>query len=213
MGMWGGGHGGGFGGRGGGHGGGHWGSAWQRGAIIEEENFAQAWNPELMKRLWAYVVPQRNAVLVSLAAMIIFSIAFYSQPLLIALAIREFIAGNDTTGLAYFMAGFIGIVLVSWGSEFARQWAMALAGNRILLQMRNDLFDHLMSLSHKFFDDAEVGRVMSRVTSDVQVLQEMISAGVLQAIADVVGLGVRESLRSSSSTGSSPSFRSRYCRC
>ena len=181
MGMWGGGHGG---------GGGHWGSAWQRGAVIEEDRFAVAWNPELMKRLWAYVVPQRNAVIVSLAAMIIFSIAFYIQPLLIMIAIREFITGNDTAGLAYFMIGFIGIVLTSWGSEFARQWAMALAGNRILLQMRNDMFEHLMSLSHKFYDDAEVGRVMSRVTSDVQVLQEMISAGILQAIADVIGLGV-----------------------
>ena len=103
-------------------------------------------------------------------------------------ALRDFIADGDLGGLAWIMGLFVVLAVVAWLAEFVRQWAMAKVGHRILLTMRRQVFDHMMSLSQGFYDDAEVGRVMSRVTSDVQVLQELLTTGVLTVVSDVLGL-------------------------
>lgn len=135
-----------------------------------------------------YLRPHKPWATVGLIAMIIFAAASFSQPFIIVIALRDFIADGDLGGLAWIMGLFVVLAVVAWLAEFVRQWAMAKVGHRILLTMRRQVFDHMMSLSQGFYDDAEVGRVMSRVTSDVQVLQELLTTGVLTVVSDVLGL-------------------------
>ncbi len=135
-----------------------------------------------------YLRPHKLWATVGLIAMIIFAAASFSQPFIIVIALRDFIADGDLGGLAWIMGLFVVLAAVAWLAEFVRQWAMAKVGHRILLTMRRQVFDHMMSLSQGFYDDAEVGRVMSRVTSDVQVLQELLTTGVLTVVSDVLGL-------------------------
>ena len=191
MGMWSGGSAGGWSSNigGGGHGprGGHWGSAWGRGDGWEDE-YGALYNPQLAKRMVHYLKPHKAWSAVGLIGMIIFAAASFSQPFLILLAIRDYIAVGDLHGLAWIMGLFAALAVVAWLAEFVRQWAMAKVGHSILLTMRREVFDHMMSLSQGFYDDAEVGRVMSRVTSDVQVLQELLTTGVLTVVSDVMGL-------------------------
>ena len=168
---------------------GHWGSSFGRNTGGEEE-YGALYNPALFRRLAAYLRPHKGHTLIALAAMILFAFASYLQPLLITLAVRDFISEGDLVGLRWLMIVFVMLALLAWGAEYVRQWAMAIVGHRILLRMRQEIFDHMVSLSQRFYDNAEVGRVMSRVTSDVQVLQELITTGVLTVIADVVGLGI-----------------------
>ena len=193
MGMWSGGSVGGWSSNigGGGHGprAGHWGSSWGRSDGWEEE-YGKLYNPHLIRRISRYLIPHKRWALVGLVAMIVFAAASFSQPFIIFLAVQDFIADGDLHGLARLMGVFIALALVAWVAEFVRQWAMARVGHRILLTMRQQVFDHMMSLSQSFYDDAEVGRVMSRVTSDVQVLQELLTTGVLTVVSDVIGLGI-----------------------
>ncbi|PZC47703.1 MAG: ATP-binding cassette, subfamily B [Chloroflexi bacterium] len=153
-----------------------------------EDEYGSLYNPALVKRMVRYLVPHKRPAGMAFLSMVAFACFSYVQPLLITIAVRDFITGGDLSGLKWLMFAFIGVAIGAWVAEFARQWAMARVGHAVLLRMRRELFDHLMSLSQKFYDDAEVGRVMSRVTSDVQVLQELLTTGVLTVIADVIGL-------------------------
>lgn len=166
-----------------------WASSWNRTDGWEDE-YGALYNPALIRRLLRYLRPHKRQGLVALAAMIVFAGFSYIQPFLITLAIRDYITEGNISGLNVFMLAFIGVALGAWAAEFVRQWAMAAVGHAILLHLRKEVFDHMMSLSQGFYDDAEVGRVMSRVTSDVQVLQEMLTTGVLTVVADVIGLGI-----------------------
>lgn len=166
-----------------------WGSS-SGGADGWDEEYGALYNPALARRMAAYLRPHKRLAFAALIAMIVFAASSFIQPLLITFAVRDFIAGNDLAGLKWLMFGFIGVAIIAAGSEFVRQWLMARVGHRILLTLRQELFDHLMALSQGFYDDAEVGRVMSRVTSDVQVLQELLTTGVLTVVADIIGLSI-----------------------
>ena len=153
-----------------------------------EEALGTVYDPAVARRMTKYLRPHRGWATIALVSMIVYAAASYVQPLLISLAIRDFIANNDLRGLAWLMGGLIGVVLVTGVAEFVRQWATARVGHSVLLRLRRELFAHLLSLPQSFYDEAEVGRVMSRVTSDVQVLQELLTTGVLTVIADLIGL-------------------------
>ena len=153
-----------------------------------EQEYGSLYNPKLVRRMVRYLGPHKKHASIAFVAMATFAGFSYIQPFLIALAVRDYITDGDLGGLKWLMLAFIGFAIGAWISELVRQWAMAHVGHAVLLRMRRDLFDHLMSLSQRFYDDAEVGRVMSRVTSDVQVLQELLTTGVLTVIADVIGL-------------------------
>jgi ATP-binding cassette subfamily B protein len=190
--MWGGGQAGGWSSNIGGTGHGprsNWGSSFSRSDGWDEE-YGKLYNPQLVRRIVPYLGPHKRWGSVGLLAMVVFAAASFSQPFIITIAIRDYIADGDLGGLTKLMGVFIVLALVAWGAEFIRQWAMAKVGHKILLTMRRQVFDHMMSLSQSFYDEAEVGRVMSRVTSDVQVLQELLTTGVLTVVSDVIGLAI-----------------------
>ena len=176
-----------IGGQGHGSRGGNWGSASQ-GDWADE--YGSLYNPKLARRIVRYLGPHKKQGSLAFLSMVVFACFSYIQPFLITLAVRDFITEGDLSGLKWLMIAFIGVAIGAWGAEYVRQWAMARVGHSVLLRMRREMFDHLMKLSQRFYDDAEVGRVMSRVTSDVQVLQELLTSGVLTAIADVIGLAI-----------------------
>ncbi len=167
--------------------GGRWAQSRNRGGHGDEP-LASVFNPRVIRRLLGYLAPYRRLTAVSFLSMIVYSVTSYIQPLLVTLAVREFIGRGDLSGLTWLMIAFAAVAATSAVAELVRQWTTARLGHQLLLHLRTRLFDHLQSLSPRFYDNAEVGRVMSRVTSDVQVLQELLSSGVLTAIADIIGL-------------------------
>ena len=154
------------------------------------EEYGALYNPRVARRLLGYLAAYKRLALLALVSNVIFAAASFVQPLLVAIAIRDFVAKGDLSGLTLFMIGFLGVVGVAWGAEFVRQLTMARMGHDMLLRLRQEVFDHLMRLSPGFYDRAEVGRVMSRVTSDVQTLQELLTSGLLTVIGDILGLGI-----------------------
>src|SRR5207248_4165143 len=90
----------------------------------------------------------------------------------------------DKLGVTLFV-----LALGSWFFQFVQLANTGFVGHRILLRLRKEMFDHLQSLSLSFYDRHEVGRVMSRVTSDVTSMQELLTSGMLTVLADVAGFG------------------------
>ena len=153
-----------------------------------DKEYGTLYNPQLVRRFGRYIRPHRRALIAAIIANAIFAVAFNIQVLVVYRALSDSLDTGDLSRLNWIVVSFVIIVGVSWLAEFVRQWLMANVGHPILRRMRQDVFDHLMRLEHRFYDRGEVGAIMSRVTSDVQVLQEMLTSGVLTVIGDIFGL-------------------------
>ncbi len=130
--------------------------------------------------------------------MMVFAAASYAQPFIMAGAIESIVnklRSGDEAELAavndeIFQVGMflVGLAVLSFFSAAVQRLMTGYVGHRILRDLRSQMFAHLNRLSLGFYDRQEVGRVMSRVTSDVVTLQELITTGFLNILADIVGL-------------------------
>ena len=154
----------------------------------EEEALGKAYDSRLMRRLMAYLRPYWLSVVVALAAIVAGSLLQLAQPYLTKLAIDQYIATADLAGLDR-IALLFGLVLVaSFALEFAQTWVMQMTGQRIMFDMRMQIYRHLQRLDLRDYDRNPVGRLMTRVTTDVDTLNELFSSGVVAIFGDVFTL-------------------------
>ncbi len=117
-----------------------------------------------------------------------------ASPYLSQLAIDSYLLNTTLpfderlTGLAIVIALFFLVYLANFPISYARTYLTSLIGRRVEYDLRMDLFSHLQDLSLSYFDKREVGRIMSRVTNDVDNLTDLITSGVVTALADILTL-------------------------
>ena len=175
----------------------------QRGRPVDGWDYAElgrVYEPNLVKRLFPFLGPYKWQTVLATIAMLVFAISSYAQPYVMAVAtesIVEKLRGGTPEQLAAvdseilnFGALLVGLATFSFASAALQRLMTGYVGHRILRDLRSQMFEHLNKLSLSFFDREEVGRVMSRVTSDVVTLQELITSGFLNILADIVGLGL-----------------------
>ena len=173
----------------------------QRGRAVDGWDYGElgrVYEPGLVKRLFPFLGPYKAQAVAATIAMLVFAAASYAQPFVMALATESLVdklrAGADADAVGgeilRFGALLVGLAAVSFASAALQRLTTGYVGHRILRDLRSRMFEHLNRLSLSFFDREEVGRVMSRVTSDVVTLQELITSGFLNILADLVGLGL-----------------------
>ncbi len=175
----------------------------QRGRPVDGWDYAElgrVYEPDLVRRLFPFLGPYKWQAVVATIAMLVFAVASYAQPYVMAVAtesIVEKLRSGSPEQLAAvdgeilnFGALLVGLATFSFASAALQRLMTGYVGHRILRDLRSQMFEHLNKLSLSFFDREEVGRVMSRVTSDVVTLQELITSGFLNILADIVGLGL-----------------------
>ncbi len=189
MAYWGGGQAGGWSGGGFGHGGP--GQALRRSTDgwAGDDEYGTVYSQRVVSRLLPYLRPYKGRAALAVIGMIVYTVTSAFQPLLIGLLVKHATAGNvgavNTTG-----ALFLALMLVSWGAQYVQLTNMGWIGHRLLLTLRTQMFDHMQRLSLRFYDNNEVGRVMSRVTSDVTTLQDLLTSGSLTIVANFLGIFV-----------------------
>ena len=151
----------------------------------EEEVLGKAYDARLMRRLLMYLRPYWRQVLVALAAIVSASTLQLAQPYLIKVAIDDHIAVGDTRGLGQLAVAYIAILVGSFALEYLQTWTLQMTGQRIMFDLRMQIFGHLQRLDVQYFDRNPVGRLMTRVTTDVDVLNELFTAGVVSVFGDV----------------------------
>jgi ATP-binding cassette subfamily B protein len=156
----------------------------------DEEILGRIYDHRVMSRLARYLAPYKGRAVLAFGSMLVYAAASYVQPLLIGQAVRTYIARGDLRGLNVLGCIFVALVLVSWGAQYVQIATTGYMGHRILYTLRTQMFDHLQKLSLRFHDNNEVGRIMSRMTSDVTVLQDLLTTGVLTIFSDFVGLAL-----------------------
>jgi ATP-binding cassette subfamily B protein len=157
-------------------------------SIHDEEVLGKAYDARLMRRLLGYLHPYTAQVAVSLAAIIAASVLQLAQPYLTKLAIDRYIAAGDLSGLNWIAAAFLAILLASFALEYLQTWTLQMTGQRIMYDMRLQIYGHLQRLDVQFYDRNPVGRLMTRVTTDVDVLNDLFTAGVVSIFGDVFTL-------------------------
>ena len=154
----------------------------------DDEEYGKIYDHGVVTRLWPYFKPYRGRALLAIIGMVVFAITSYTQPIFLAIAIDDYVAKGDVEGLTPLALLFLGLALISWGAYYVQQAAIAWVGHRMLYQLRVEMVAHMQKLSLSFYHRHEVGRVMSRVLSDVQVMQELMTSGMLTILADILGL-------------------------
>ncbi|MPZ48709.1 MAG: ATP-binding cassette domain-containing protein [Dehalococcoidia bacterium] len=173
--------------QGGGWGRGPGGPGGRGGLAASDADLDKTFDWGLMKRLFAYLVPYKGRVSLGFGALLIVHTLQTIRPLLEGWAINEIIAG-DTGGLLRVAALYLGAVFMIWMGQFVQVYQMTWAGQQVLYQIANNMFNHIIRLSLSFFDKNETGRIMSRVQNDVNVLQQFLSSGALQTIGNLFEL-------------------------
>ena len=155
---------------------------------MEEEILGKAYDARLMRRLLRYLRPYTMYVAIALAAIISASVLQLAQPYIMKLAIDRYIATGDLQGLNRIAVIFFGVLVGSFTLEYLQTWVLQMTGQRIMFDLRTEIYEHLQRLDMRFFDRNPVGRLMTRVTTDVDVLNDLFTAGVVSIFGDVFTL-------------------------
>ena len=154
----------------------------------EEEALGKAYDARLMRRLISYLRPYRVWVTFAIAAIIGHALTELAPPYLTKVVIDRYIPAGDTAGVASVAMLYIVALIASFGLEYAQTWTMQMIGQRIMFDLRMQVFTHLQRLDLRFYDRNPVGRLMTRVTTDVDVLNELFTSGVVSVFGDVFTL-------------------------
>jgi ATP-binding cassette subfamily B protein len=151
----------------------------------EEEVLGKAYDARLMRRLLEYLRPYWRQVLVALAAIVSSSVLQLAQPYLMKVAIDDYIAVGNLQGLEMLAAAYVAVLLAGFALEYLQTWTLQMTGQKIMFDMRMQIYGHLQRLDVQYYDRNPVGRLMTRVTTDVDVLNELFTAGVVSVFGDV----------------------------
>jgi ATP-binding cassette subfamily B protein len=154
----------------------------------EEEALGKAYDSRLMKRLLAYLRPHRGVVALSILILIVTSLLELAGPFLTKIAIDRYIATKDLPGLLHMAALFLGTLVFALGFGYFQIYLMQRMGQEIMLTLRAQIFSHLQRLHIGYFDRNPVGRLITRLTSDVEALNEMFTSGVVAIFGDLITL-------------------------
>ncbi len=159
------------------------------GPLQEEEALGKAYDARLMKRLLAYLRPYRGKVVLAVVMLIAASGLALVGPWLTKEVIDTAIPARDFEALRNLSLIFFASLLMAGVLEYARTILTAWIGQNVMLDLRQEIFAHLQQLRLAYFDRNPVGRLMTRVTSDVEVLNEMFTSGVVTIFGDVFTVG------------------------
>ncbi len=165
----------------------------------EEEVLGKAYDSRLMKRLLKYLAPYKWQVAIALVAIVLKAGADVSGPYLIKIVVDRYLApvpglhtwlnfflsNEPLTGIAQIASIYVGLMLFSFLLEYLQTYFMQWTGQKAMFDMRSQIFRHMQRMHIGFFDRNPVGRLVTRVTTDVDAVNEMFTSGVVSIFEDI----------------------------
>ncbi len=155
----------------------------------EEEIFGKAYDLKLIQRLWRFILPYKRLFWFSMLLLPLQQVFGLAQPYIMKVAIDGFITGGNLWGLQgiglLFLLALVGEVV----TFYFHYYLTMLVAQRCLADLRVAIFSHVQKLPMSYFDRNPVGRLVTRMTTDVDVLQEMFASGVMTLVSDFIMLG------------------------
>lgn len=163
----------------------------------EDELIGKAYDSRLVRRLWAFIKPYWKTLTVSLLLLLIISVTDLLGPAITAYAIDRYIVpiGNQSLTVSQREMGtllmaliFTGTLVIGFVLRYLQIYISSVMGQLIMYDIRSTIFSHLQGLSLAFFDRNPVGRLMTRITNDVDSLNQLFTTGAVQMLGDLVTL-------------------------
>src|SRR5215471_11816278 len=166
----------------------------------EEEVLGKAYDSRLMKRLLGYLKPYKWQTGLALGAILLKAASDVVGPLLTKITIDRYLApvpeskqfflahwlsSSKLVGISQVIGIYIGLLVIGFGLDFLQTYFMQWTGQKVMFDLRSQIFRHLQRMHLAFFDRNPVGRLVTRVTTDVDALNEMFTAGVVSIFEDI----------------------------
>ncbi len=158
-------------------------------AAMDEDERSGGFRWGLVKRFGPYVAPYKWRVIASACLMVVYTLSSLASPYLIGRAIDAIRQTHDLGSLTVISLLLLAANVIAWQAQFWQTWTMSWAGQQALYRLSSDMYRHIQALSLSFYDRTEIGRVMSRLQSDITVLEGVLSNGLLSMLASVISLG------------------------
>ncbi|MFU8804655.1 MAG: ABC transporter ATP-binding protein [Bradymonadaceae bacterium] len=159
------------------------------GSGFSEQKLGVISDGAILARLWTYMRPYRLLFALTLLLMPMVTAVSLLQPWLLQIAIDDYFMPGEFSGMQWVILAFGASVLGRAVLEYFQFFIMQVAGQNALRDLRQEVFEHVQGLSSSFFKKNPVGRLMARMTTDIESLQEAVSSGMITMIADIITLG------------------------
>jgi ATP-binding cassette subfamily B protein len=144
----------------------------------------KAKNPKTaFKRLWPYLAHYKLALRLIIGLVVLYSLLGLAGPFLLSLGIDRYIYHRDLAGLVKLCLLMLGVYLLNNGCQIIANWWMAHLSQKALKNLRQDLFNHIQKLPLSFFDHSTAGGLMSRLTNDIDAINQAVSQNVTSLVA------------------------------
>ncbi len=154
----------------------------------DEDKLGKGYDGQLMRRLLVYLRPYRLYVGLALLLLLVAAAAQLATPYLIKIAFDDHIAVGDQDGLMLIAIQLLGIMCLEFFTGYGQIRIMEWIGQSAMFDLRQKIFNHIQSMHLGFFDKNPSGRLLTRVTSDVNALNEMFASGVIDILGNIVTL-------------------------
>jgi len=154
----------------------------------DDDALGKAYDARLVRRLLAYVRPYRPLVLAALACIVVQSGMQLVGPLLTRWVIDRALPARDVGLVGQVALLYAALLLAQFGAAYGETMFTSLLGQRVMRDLRRELFERLQRLPVSYFDRNPVGRLVTRVTSDVEALNELFTSGVVAGVGDLFTL-------------------------
>jgi len=150
----------------------------------DDEILGKAYDGRLMRRLVVFVKPYWWRLVLAMALLFGAAFAELAPPYLVSRAIDGPIAAGNPAGMLPIFGLYIGALLVSFGCRYGQTYIMQSTGQQVMVDIRMRIFSHIQQMSLSFFDRNPVGRLITRLTNDVDALNEFLAQGMVSLLGD-----------------------------
>ena len=154
----------------------------------EEDPIEKQYDRRLLLRLLRYLGPYKAAVFVSFVLIVLMAALDLVGPYLTKIAIDQHIAKGDAEGLGRIALLYLAALAAAFAVRFGQVWILQMTGQRVMVDLRRAIYAHLQRLPVAYFDRNPVGRLMTRVTTDVDAVNELFTSGVVTVFGDLFTL-------------------------
>ncbi len=154
----------------------------------EQDDVATKVDYRHMRRLLGFLRPYRKHIVGAVALTLTATVLGPLRPKLTQMAIDNHVVLGDTSGLWVFVAVIMGVLVLQGLMQYFLGLTLTWIGQHVLLDIRTALYNHVQGLAVRYYDTTPIGRIVTRVTSDVESLNELFSQGIVSMIADVMTL-------------------------
>jgi ATP-binding cassette subfamily B protein len=154
----------------------------------EEEVLEKSVDRYLLKRLLSYLKPYKWYILMAFVLTVIISALSAVRPRLTPVAIDEKIPSGDINGLLWIVIILLGTLVIQAVIQYLMTYLTSWIGQKIIFDLRRTIYRHILNLDVKYYDRTPIGRLVTRVTNDVDVLFEVFSSGIVSALGDVFSI-------------------------